>query len=84
MPALIQNEVQIEDLRNQPADIETLRNLLEAGAPLHPDPKRDGFYEVESTSLVFYIHVSPIMGKVLLLAAWSKDRDQESGEDRAA
>jgi hypothetical protein len=83
MPAAIQSEVQIEDLRNQPAELETLRHLLQVGTPFHPDPKRNGFYELESGSLTFYIHVSPGTGKILLLAAWPKGHAQDS-KDRAA
>jgi hypothetical protein len=80
MPATTQSEFKIEDLRSRPTDTETLRNLLEAGTPFIPDPKRNGFYEVESGSLVYYIHVSPATGNVLLLAAWSNDAER-SGEN---
>jgi hypothetical protein len=37
------------------------------------DPKRPDFYEVESGSDVYYIHISPVTGNILLLAAWPKD-----------
>jgi hypothetical protein len=47
--------------------------LLASGAPAHPDPHRVGFYEVQNHSQVFYIHVSPVNGKVLLLATWRID-----------
>lgn len=61
----------IENLRNYPAEIvETLRRLLASGAPARPDPRRKDFYELESDSRVFYIHISPVNGKVLLLATW--------------
>jgi len=64
----------IEDLRNHPAEIVgKLRELLAAGAPAQPDPHRKDFYEVEDGSHVFYIHISPLNGKVLLLATWSRD-----------
>ncbi len=64
----------IEDLRNHPAEtVEKLRELLAAGAPARPDPHRKDFYEVENGSRVFYIHISPLNGKVLLLATWLKD-----------
>jgi hypothetical protein len=64
----------IEDLRNHPVEVvEKLRELLAAGAPAQPDPHRKDFYEVEDGSLVFYVHISPLNGKVLLLATWSKD-----------
>jgi len=71
MVANIARTAQIEDLRNHPAEtVITLRDLLAGGATLIPDPKRGGFYEVESGSLVYYIHVSPVTGNVLLLATW--------------
>jgi len=74
MVANINRTVQIEDLRNHPAEtLMTLRGLLAGGATLIPDPKRDGFYEVESGSLVYYIHVSPVTGNVLLLATWTNE-----------
>ncbi|MCH8947531.1 MAG: hypothetical protein IH789_07860 [Acidobacteria bacterium] len=64
----------IEDLRNHPAEtIEKLRGLLTAGALAHADPRRPDFYELENGSQVFYIHVSPTNGKVLLLATWPKE-----------
>jgi hypothetical protein len=78
MSATIHREVHIEDLRNQQAETETLRNLIEAGATFIPDPKRTGFYEVASGSLVFYIHVSPVTGNILLLAAWPNDAGRSS------
>ena len=84
MAACITCEAQIEDLRNHPAEtVFTLRNLLSGGALLVPDPKRRGFYEVESGSLVYYIHVSRVTGNVLLLATWPKDAEIP-GENRFA
>ncbi len=63
--------VQIEDMRNHPAElIVSLRQLLADGAAITPDPKRHGFYEVESDSTVYYICDSRTSGKILLLATW--------------
>ena len=71
---LTQN-ARIEDLRKHPAAvIEKLRQLLVSGAEARPDPRRSGFYEVENYSQVFYIHISPVTGKVWLLAIWPKDQ----------
>lgn len=65
--------LEIEDLRNHPADqVEHLRELLSSGATALPDPRRRYFYEVQDGSLVYYIHVPPTTGKVHLLAVWSK------------
>ncbi|HEX2713851.1 MAG TPA: hypothetical protein VHM88_16775 [Candidatus Acidoferrales bacterium] len=70
----LNHSLEIENLRNHPAEtVEQLRYLLASGAPARPDPRRSGFYEVENHSRVFYIHISPVNGKVLLLATWTKD-----------
>ncbi len=75
----------IEDLRNHPAEIvENLRELLASGAPAHPDPHRAGFYEVQNHSQVFYIHISPVNGKVLLLATWLKDIEAVGSANHSA
>jgi len=64
-------EVQIEDPRDHPAEtVAALRDILSRGARGIQDPKRRGFYEVQSDSLVYYIYVSPVNGSVLLLATW--------------
>jgi hypothetical protein len=69
-----EQEVKIEDLRNHPAEaVRSLRNLLSSGAKVTPDPKRTGFYEVESGSLVYYIYSSPTTEKILLLATWPNE-----------
>lgn len=70
----LENELFIEDPRHHsPERVETLRRLLAGGARVEADPKRSDFYEVESGSDVYYIHISPITGKILLLATWAKD-----------
>lgn len=80
----LRNDMQIEDLRNHSAEMVTsLRNLLAGDAKIAPDPKRAGFYEVESHALTYYIHVFPITGKVLLLAIWPKE-DGPPGATQAA
>jgi|SRR5271157_3059456 len=80
--------IQVEDLRNHgPEAVMTLRYLLTCGAKITPDPKRAGFYEVESESTVYYIYAPTRHGKVLLLATWPSEgalaeRDHE--EPRAS
>lgn len=70
----LDHELNIEDPRHHSRErVETLRQLLAGGARVEADPKRSDFFEVESGSDVYYIHISPISGKILLLAAWSKD-----------
>ncbi len=71
MLACTEREVQIEDLRNHSSEmVMSLRNLVESGAGAIPDPKRPGFFEIEGESQVYYVHVSPVTGKILLLATW--------------
>lgn len=84
MVANISRTAQIQDLRNHPAEtVMTLRSLLAGGATLIPDPKRGGFFEVESGSLIYYIHVSPVTGNILLLATWLNEAVPE-GAGQAA
>jgi hypothetical protein len=64
-------EVEIEDLGNHPAEtLMKLQDGLIGGVTVTPDPKRTGFYEFESDSIVYYIHVSPVSGTIFLLATW--------------
>jgi hypothetical protein len=66
-------ELRIEDPRHHPPEtVFALRDILSRGATILPDPKRRGFYEVQGDSLVYYIHVSPLNGNVLLLATWPR------------
>lgn len=68
------SEIQIEDLRNHSAEtVLALRDILCNGATIIPDPKRRGFYEVQSEALVYYVYVSPINGNILLLATWPNE-----------
>jgi hypothetical protein len=53
-----------------PGAIEHLRHLLEVGIPAQSDPRRENFYEIESNSETYYIHISPVSGNVTLLAKW--------------
>ena len=69
----LDNELNIEDPRHHSQErVDTLRQLLAGGARVEADPKRSDFFEVESGSEVYYIHISPITGKIVLLAAWPK------------
>ena len=62
----------IEDPRQYGVDVvNDLRNLLTGGRGCaQPDPRRENFYELEDGGHMFYIHVSPINGDVMLLAKW--------------
>jgi hypothetical protein len=64
-------DLQIDDLRKHSVEqVEALRRLLAGGATAQPDPHRDDFYEVPDNGRVFYIYISPVNGKVVLLAVW--------------
>lgn len=70
----LDHELYIEDPKHHSFErVEILRQLLAGGARVEADPKRSDFFEVESGSDIYYIHISPITGKILLLAAWPKD-----------
>jgi hypothetical protein len=70
----VDNQPEIQDLRNHSAEtVDRLRHLLASGAPAVPDPHRKDFFEVQNGSRVFYIHISPVSGKVMLLATWFKE-----------
>ena len=70
-----EREMQIEDLRNHPAElVMRLRTLLTNGAQVNPDPRHPGFHEIESDEHVFYVHISPYTGKILLLATWPSEK----------
>ena len=63
----------VDNLRNYPAGIvKELEELLLWGGSALPDPKRKGFYELENHERAFFIQISSITGKVVLLATWRK------------
>jgi hypothetical protein len=83
----LNRNVAIENLRGyRPEVIEDLRTVLEVGARAAADPKRPGFYDLDDGSRGFYIHVSPVSGKVFLLAVWHNESpsEEEVGEHRQA
>lgn len=55
-----------------PQEVEELRHLLLAGSQAERDPRREHFYNLEGGNSAYYIHISPITGKVMLLAKWSR------------
>lgn len=80
----ITSEVQIEDPRNHPAEtLLALRDILSGGAMIVPDPKRRGFYEVQSGSLTCYVHISPVSGNILLLATWPNEAEMTGARQSA-
>jgi hypothetical protein len=62
----------IQDPRGHSSEIvERLRRALASGAPVIPEARRPGFYEVYADEHVFYIHISPATQRLTLLATWS-------------
>ena len=61
----------IDNIHNYPQSIvERLARLLTDGALAEADARRKGFYDVTDGGRVFFIHISPVSGKVFLLASW--------------
>jgi len=61
----------IENLRNYPSEIvEKLKKALTRGAIAYADIHRENFYDVVDGPRVYFIHVSPLTNKVMLLATW--------------
>ena len=61
----------VDNLQNYPAEtIKELEDLLLSGGSALPDPKRKDFYDLGNHKRAFFIHISPITGRVVLLASW--------------
>jgi hypothetical protein len=69
--------VKVENPRAYDAGaVDHLRYLLDVGSPAERDPKRENFYEIGSDSEIFYIHVSPVSGNIVLLAKWIRQSQE--------
>src|SRR5690349_4475021 len=67
----------VDNLRNYPAEnVKELEELLLSGGLALPDPKRKDFYDLESRKRTFFIQISPITGRVGLLATWLRSSGQ--------
>ena len=65
----------VDNLRNYPAEIiRELEELLLTGVPASPDPKRKGFYDLETHERTFFIQISCITGRIVLLATWLRSQ----------
>ncbi|MGH7837645.1 MAG: hypothetical protein ACREQC_07435 [Candidatus Binataceae bacterium] len=84
MTASYAQEIKIEDIGNHPEEIvAALCRVLSSGAPATPDPKRPGFFEIDSGSRIFYFYDSPVSGKILLLATWPADPSRKAASQAA-
>lgn len=65
------HQTRIVDLGSHSQEsIDHLRQLLAGEGTVRPDKRRPGFFDVVSGSETFFIHLSPVTGNILLLAAW--------------
>jgi hypothetical protein len=77
-------ELAIEDLGQHPAEaLHGLRACLSSAPKLLQDPKRKNLFEVHGCSSVYYIRISPVSGKISLIATWP-DEPAHSDSNRAA
>jgi hypothetical protein len=61
----------VDNLRNYPVEnIKELEELLLSGGSALPDPKRKDFYDLDNHERTFFIQISSITGRVVLLATW--------------
>jgi hypothetical protein len=61
----------VDNLRNYPAEIiKELEELLLSGGLAFPDPKRKGFYDLKNEERTFFINISSVTGRAMLLATW--------------
>jgi hypothetical protein len=73
----IKEGASIENPRNyEPHEVEQLRHLLTAGSTVQADPRREHFYELEGKGETFYIHLSPISRKIVLVAKWNRQSEE--------
>jgi hypothetical protein len=69
--------VKVENPRAYEAGaVELLQYLLKIGSPTERDPRRENFYELDGGSQIYYIHVSPVSGNVVLLAKWVRQSQE--------
>jgi hypothetical protein len=69
----MEGQLSIDNMKDYPAGIvDHLRESLSSGAVAHPDPNRANFYDLHTSEHGFFIHASPIDGKVMLCAAWPR------------
>ena len=64
-------DVEIENVNRYPEPVVGgLRQALDGGVAVVPDPKRSNFFEVRGPAQTYYIDVLPGGHKVILLSVW--------------
>jgi hypothetical protein len=72
--------LEIENLRNHPEEtVERLRELRNSGARAREDSRRRNFFEIDDADQVFYVYISPVSGRVTLLATWARQSECVAG-----
>jgi len=70
---LTEENLRIENARLCPAEIvDQLLATLFDGAELHADETRKHFYDVMANGRLFFIYISPVSGRITLIATWAK------------
>ena len=70
----------VDNLRSYPVEIvKELEELLLSGGSALPDPRRKGFYDLENHERTFFIQISSVTGRVMLLATWLRPAAEVSG-----
>ena len=83
MTLRLSGDRKIENLRGyHPEIVAQLRTSLATGAQAIPDPRRQGFYDVRGGGQVFFIHISPVSGTIMLLATWRDEREVPEGQTK--
>ena len=63
----------IENPRDYPqSSVDRLGHLLRHGRNRVRDPRRHSCYELEGNDEVYYFHVSPFSGDIVLIAMWPR------------
>jgi hypothetical protein len=81
----------VDNLRNYPAEnVKELEQVLLSGVSAVPDAKRKDFYDLSNHERTFFVQISLVTGRVVLLATWLRGKRAVAhagcsvdGEDRS-
>jgi hypothetical protein len=74
----ITRPVTVETAHRHPRHtVERVGELLAGGVEARADVQRRNLFEITDGRDVFYIHISPVSGNVLLLATWALEQTPE-------
>lgn len=73
--------IRIENARLYPAEVvNRLYAALLNGVELHADESRINFYDLNSEGRTYFIYISPLNGRVILIATWAQKRASTNAE----